>query len=62
MNEKIGKPIKRVDAAEKIGGNAKYLADIEFEDMLYARTFRSTKARAKIISIDIPKLPEGYYM
>ena len=62
MNEKIGKPIKRVDAAEKIGGNAKYLADIEFEDMLYARTFRSTKARAKIISIDIPQLPEGYFI
>ncbi|HEY8803911.1 MAG TPA: xanthine dehydrogenase family protein molybdopterin-binding subunit [Clostridium sp.] len=62
MNEKIGKPIKRVDAAEKIGGQAKYLADIEFEGMLYARTFRSTKARAKIISIDIPQLPEGYYI
>jgi len=62
MSEKIGKPIKRVDAADKIGGNAKYLADIEFENMLYARTFRSTKARAKIISIDIPKLPDGYYV
>jgi len=62
MNEKIGKPVKRVDAAEKIGGQAKYLADIEFEDMLYARTFRSTKARAKIISIDIPQLPDGYYI
>jgi len=62
MNEKIGKPVKRVDAAEKIGGQAKYLADIEFEDMLYARTFRSTKARAKIISIDIPQLPNGYYI
>ena len=62
MNEKIGKPIKRVDAAEKIGGKAKYLADIEFEGMLYARTLRSTRARAKIISIDIPQLPEGYYI
>lgn len=62
MSERIGKPIIRVDAAEKIGGNAKYLADIEFENMLYARTLRSTKARAKIISIDIPQLPEGYYI
>ncbi|MCB2293281.1 xanthine dehydrogenase family protein molybdopterin-binding subunit [Clostridium algoriphilum] len=62
MNEKIGKPIKRVDAAEKIGGQVKYLADIEFEGMLYARTLRSTRARAKIISIDISELPEGYYI
>jgi len=62
MIDKIGKPIIRVDAAEKIGGHAKYLADIEFENMLYARTLRSTKARAKIISIDIPKLPDGYYI
>jgi len=62
INERIGKAVKRVDAAEKIGGEAKYLADIEFEDMLYARTFRSTKARAKIVSIEIPELPDGYYI
>jgi len=60
--ERIGKPIKRLDAAEKIAGDAKYLADIEFENMIYARTLRSTKARAKIISINIPKLQDGYYI
>lgn len=59
---RIGKPIKRVDAGEKIGGEAKYIADIEFEDMLYARTLRSTVARGKIVSIDIPELPCGYYI
>ncbi len=60
--ERIGKPIKRVDAGEKIGEEAKYIADIEFEDMLYARTLRSTVARGKIVSIEIPELPSGYYI
>lgn len=58
----ISKPIKRVDAEEKISGKAKYLMDMEFEDMLYAKTLRSTKARAEIKGIHIPELPEGYFI
>jgi CO/xanthine dehydrogenase Mo-binding subunit len=58
----INKPVKRVDAEEKISGKAKYLTDMEFEDMLYAKTYRSTKARAKIKNIYIPELPEGYFI
>ncbi|GIM29267.1 aldehyde oxidase [Clostridium polyendosporum] len=58
----ISKPIKRFDAEEKISGSAKYIADMEFDDMFYAKTLRSTKARAKIINIEIPKLPKGYFI
>lgn len=58
----ISKSIKRFDAEEKISGRTKYIADMEFSDMLYAKTLRSTKSRAKIINIEIPKLPEGYFI
>lgn len=62
MNNNISKSIKRFDTAEKIAGTAKYVADFQFEDMLYARTFRATEARARIKSIEYPQLPEGYFI
>lgn len=60
MSETIGRPVKRVDAQEKTGGYASYIADMRFDGMLYAKTLRSTRPRAEIASIDIPKLPKGY--
>lgn len=58
----VDRTINRVDAWEKISGEAKYLNDIDFGDYYYAKTLRSERARAKIISIDIPELPENYYI
>ena len=58
----ISKPVKRVDNDEKVLGRAKFIADMKFDDMLYARTLRSTVPRARIISIEIPELPEGYFI
>ena len=60
MAESIETPIPRFDAPEKSGGRAQYIADIPFENMLFARTLRSTRPRARITSINLPKLPEGY--
>ncbi len=62
MKQKISIPIKKSDVPEKAGGSAKYIADIEFEGMLYAKTLRSDRPRARINSIKIPELPEGYYI
>ncbi len=62
MGEVISKPIRRVDALEKCSGKKKYINDINFPGMLYAKTLRSTKPRAKIVSIDIPELPDGYFI
>jgi CO/xanthine dehydrogenase Mo-binding subunit len=56
----IGHPIRRFDFDEKISGRARYCADVHHDGMLYARTLRSTRARARILSIHIPTLPEGY--
>ncbi|WP_330404449.1 xanthine dehydrogenase family protein molybdopterin-binding subunit [Vallitalea okinawensis] len=54
--------INKVDNAEKIAGEAKYINDIFYEEMLYARTLRSTTSKAKIIEIKKPVMPEGYYI
>jgi CO/xanthine dehydrogenase Mo-binding subunit len=57
----ISHPIRRFDFDDKISGKASYCADVRHDGMLYARTLRSTRARARILSIHIPPLPEGYY-
>ncbi|WP_017416123.1 xanthine dehydrogenase family protein molybdopterin-binding subunit [Clostridium tunisiense] len=54
--------MNRFDAADKIRGEARYIGDMFFEEFFYAKTLRSTMARAKILSIEYPELPEGYYI
>ncbi|CAH2213754.1 xanthine dehydrogenase family protein molybdopterin-binding subunit [Tepidibacter aestuarii] len=62
MVEEISKSIKRFDTGPKIRGDAEYLCDMDFEDLVYAKTLRSSRPRAKILSIEIPDLPKGYYI
>lgn len=61
MSGNISIPVRRVDAAAKSSGEAKYLSDLEFPGLLYAKALRSERARAKIVSISVPDLPEGYF-
>ncbi len=60
MNNTIRNRVDRPDGPEKTSGRASYVADIRFPDMLYARTVRSERARARILKIEVPQLPEGY--
>lgn len=53
----VGKPIVRVDALDKICGRARFVDDLTMLGMLYGYTIRSTRQRAKIISIRFPALP-----
>ncbi len=62
MKNCISKPINRVDAPAKISGKAKYIGDIHFENQLFAKTVRSARAKAKIVSIKTPTLPDDYYI
>lgn len=62
MDNDISSPVRRDDVPDKISGKAKYIGDMEFKDMLYARTLRSKEARARIKSIKYPDLPPGYYI
>ena len=62
MSVGIGRSVERVDAAEKARGTERYLQDISVPGMLHARTVRSTKPRAAILSVSYPTLPEGYFV
>ncbi len=51
----IGKPVPKLDAPEKILGEAQYIHDLKRKNMLYAKIKRSEYAHAKIVNIDISK-------
>ena len=48
----IGKPARRVDAADKVTGRARYVADYRLPGMLYARCLRSELPHARIVHLD----------
>ena len=48
----IGNTTPRVDAVERVTGQAKYTHDIKLPGMLYARVLRSPHPHARILSID----------
>jgi 4-hydroxybenzoyl-CoA reductase alpha subunit len=48
----IGKRLPRVDAREKVTGDARYAADFSFPGMLWVKILRSPHAHARIVSID----------
>ena len=49
----IGKRLDGVDEKAKVGGNIIYADDFSMGGMLYGKVFRSTRASAKIKSLDI---------
>ena len=51
----VGKRIPRIDAYERVSGQAQYTGDIQLAGMLYARVLRSPHPHAKIVSIDTSK-------
>lgn len=54
----VNKGLKRVDAYEKVTGKAKFGADLEFANMLYAKVLRTKYPHAKIKNIDTTKAEE----
>ncbi len=58
----ISRSIAKVDHEQKVSGSSIYVNDIQMEKMLYAKTVRSSCAKAKIVSIKIPKLPRDYFV
>ena len=51
----VGHDVPRVDAYERVTGNAPYTRDIKLPGMLYARVLRSTVPHARIRRIDTSK-------
>lgn len=48
----VGKSVPRMDALEKVTGQARYTFDVQLPGMLYARAVNSTVPHARIKSID----------
>lgn len=53
--------VTKVDNADKMAGKAIFTDDIQMDGVLTAVSVRSKIARGKIIKINVPTLPEGYY-
>ncbi|AGB41011.1 aerobic-type carbon monoxide dehydrogenase, large subunit CoxL/CutL-like protein [Halobacteroides halobius DSM 5150] len=54
MSKKVvGKNIKKVDAKDKVTGQAPYTRDINFEDMLYVKVKRATRPHAYLRKLDV---------
>lgn len=53
MSKYIGVSVPRVDGVKKVTGAAKYVGDMKWPRMLYARCVKSPYAHAKILSIDV---------
>ena len=51
----VGKRTTRIDAYERVTGQAKYTRDVQLPGMLYARVLRSPHPHARILSIDTSK-------
>ena len=51
----IGKRVERVDAFERLVGEAKYASDIYLPGMLYVKVLRSPHPHAKVVRIDTAK-------
>lgn len=55
MQSLIGKNVYRVDALDKVTGQAVYNGDLSFPGMLYGRVLHSTRAHALIKRIDVSR-------
>lgn len=59
---KISDDVRRVDSADKLRGKTKYIEDMQFEKLLYARTLRSPIAKGKIRKITYPEMPDDIFV
>jgi len=61
--KEVGKRRQRIDAYEKVTGQAKYTSDIQLPGMIYAKFLRANVPHASIASIDVSqaeKMPGVY--
>lgn len=59
---KITDVVHRVDGAGKLKGETKYIEDMHFDNMLYAKTLRSKIAKGRITNIEYPELPNEIFI
>lgn len=57
----ISQSVEKKDHASKISGEAVYVADHPAEEVLFGRLVRSDKAKARVLGVMLPPVPEGYW-
>lgn len=53
MTTYVGKPVIRIDGPERVSGHAIYAPDVQMPNMLHAAVARSTKAHARLLTLDV---------
>lgn len=59
--EKISQSVVKKDHAPKVSGRSVYVADYPSEGVLCGKLLHAKVARAKVLSVEVPELPEGYF-
>ncbi len=59
--KEISRPVVKKDHAEKMSGRAVYVADLNTTGMLHGKFVRSPLARARVLAVRPPIMPEGYF-
>lgn len=54
----VGKPVVRIDAADKVSGGLRYATDASGPDMLWGMTLRSPHAHARLMKLDTSRANE----
>jgi CO/xanthine dehydrogenase Mo-binding subunit len=57
----ISNSVVKKDHAPKMEGRSVYVCDIDKHGVLCGKMLRSKYARAKLLSVKVPELPDGYY-
>lgn len=57
----ISNSVVKKDHAPKMEGRSVYVCDIDKHGILCGKMLRSRYARAKLLSVKVPELPDGYY-
>lgn len=59
--ENISRSVVKKDHAPKMSGKSIYVCDVDKHGVLCGKLLRSKLARAKLLEVKVPELPDGYY-
>ncbi len=59
--EDISRSVVKKDHEPKMSGRSVFVGDIDGHGVLCGKMLRSVYARAKLLAVHVPELPEGYY-
>ncbi len=59
--ENISRSVVKKDHTPKMSGQSIYVCDVDKHGVLCGKLLRSKLARAKLLDVKVPELPDGYY-